>query len=366
MERIKVSLDKRSYYIYTGYDIISRLKKVIDTAGLVVRDRACAVITDTTVKALWLGPLQDALQIDLPVYAIPPGEVSKSIDTAMAIYTQLLETGIDRHNWIIALGGGVVGDLAGFIAATYMRGIPYIQVPTTLMAQLDSSIGGKTAVDLPEGKNLVGSFWQPRFVFTDIRMLTTLPEKEIKAGLAEAIKYGIIKDAELFKYLEKNIERLSNVTADNMELWDFIISRCIKIKADITAKDERDIKGVRAVLNYGHTVGHALEAVMDYKKLTHGQAVAAGIAAAAMLSHKLGYLSLRDMNRQINLIEKVFPALQNCPVQAEDIKQRLRYDKKAQDGKLRFILARGIGRVFISDNVSEDDTSSVLEEICQM
>lgn len=310
--------------IYIGHNI----KKILPTGKGVV-------ITDRNVNRYWGKEIK---ALGLPVYVIPPGERSKSLKMAERIYKALLRFGLDRQSFLVAFGGGVVGDLTGYVAATYMRGISYIQIPTTLMAQVDSSIGGKTGVNLPEGKNLVGCFWQPEAVFIDIKFLNTLPKRELKNGLAEVIKYGIIKDKKLFEYLGKKKFN-----------WKFIISRCARIKADIVRRDERETKGLRTILNYGHTIGHAIETSNKYKGITHGEAVAIGMKLAARISNKLGYLSNRDMTRQINLIDTFV-----APRKVVPDTTFIRYDKKAVAGRLRFVLADRIGHVFVTDKVPKN------------
>lgn len=360
MQKVRVALGKRSYNICIGYDILPKIGEILAPFNL---GKSGAVITDTNVKEIWADSLQKGLQSPLPVYAVKPGESSKSIETAKDIYTSLLKWGLDRYSFLIALGGGVVGDLTGFVAATYMRGISYVGVPTTLMAQVDSSIGGKTAVDLPEGKNLIGCFWQPRSVVTDINTLSTLPKKELNVGLAEVVKYGVIKDRKLFEFLENKCEDLFSI---KKELWKPIITKCARIKSEIVGRDEKDVTGLRAILNYGHTIGHALEAVTGYESITHGEAVALGMIAAAKISHRLGYLSRSDMDRQINLITKLGLVSQKWNVQTGDIVKRLRYDKKAERGKSKFVLAKKIGKVIVTDKVTEDCVFAALEEIWQM
>lgn len=337
MRTVKVKLGERSYYIYIGYNVLNKLKSMLPKGrGMVV--------TDDNVKKYWGREIK---KLGLPIFPIKPGEQSKTFKTAEKIYKEMLRHGLDRHSYLVAFGGGVVGDLAGFAAATYMRGIQYIQAPTTVMAQVDSSIGGKTGVNLPEGKNLVGCFWQAKFVFIDIKLLNTLPEKEIRGGLAEVVKYGVIKDRKLFESLEKNKNRILNI---NPKLWMPIVFNCAKIKADVVSHDERETEGLRVILNYGHTIGHAIEASNKYKNISHGEAVAYGMIKAAELSNKLGYLSEGEKNRQINLINSL--TLQNRTVQFCKVRDALRYDKKAKDGKLRFVLADRIGHVFVTDKVT--------------
>lgn len=329
MHKIRVKLGDRSYYIYIG-------KKILLQLGEMLKGERGAIITDKNVYKYWGKEIK---KLKLPVYVIQPGETQKSLYMAERIYKALLKFGLDRQSMLVAFGGGVVGDLAGYVAATYMRGISYAQIPTTLMAQVDSSIGGKTGVNLPEGKNLIGCFCQPKFVFIDTNLLRTLPKRELKSGLAEVIKYGVIKDKQLFEYLEKNKQEKYN--------WQYIIKRCARIKADIVSRDERETKGLRMILNYGHTIGHALESSSKYKGITHGEAVAQGMIAAAKISNKLGYLSLKDTVRQINLIKTL--VAQSRTVLFRDI----RHDKKAVCGKLRFVLADRIGHVFVTDKVRD-------------
>lgn len=352
MKKIKVSLKERSYNIYIGYNVLSHAGRIISENGL---EGHGIIITDKNVKRYWLDTLQKGLRKPLPVYTITPGERSKSLAVAENIYLYLLKKGLDRHSFIIALGGGVVGDLAGFVAATFMRGIPYVQIPTTLMAQVDSSIGGKTGVNLPHGKNLVGCFHQPKCIITDIMTLTTLPRNELKAGMAEVIKYGVIKDAGLFKFLEEKNLELFDI---GKKLLEPVITKCAKIKADIVSKDEKETKGLRVILNYGHTIGHAIETADSYKGLTHGEAVALGMVIAARLSNSLGYLSEEEKNRQVRLIDKLINTKRT--IECGDIINRLRYDKKAKGGRPRFVLAKKNGKVIVTDKVSEEDIRTAL------
>ena len=360
MKRINVALGERSYPIYIGYNIFSQLPKLLQG----IKGKGI-IVTDHTVKRLWGPRIERILRksgLKMPIFSIKPGEASKSLDTAERIYHFLLKNGIDRKGFIIAIGGGVVGDLAGFVAANYMRGISVVQIPTTLMAQVDSSIGGKTGVNLNEGKNLVGSFWQPKFVFMDIQTLTTLPKRYLRAGIAEVIKYGVIKDKTLFLLLEKKLATLLEVKKD---IWQSIIWRCAKIKADVVSKDECETKGLRVILNYGHTIGHAVESLTKYHRFSHGEAVALGMVAVAKLAHKMGYLGQKDLDRQICLITGL-----GLPVDIRDICRgkkykeniikKLKYDKKNKDGKIRFVLARRIGEVIVANKIKDKDIKAVL------
>ena len=347
MKKIKLKLGNRSYYIYIGYNILSKLPKML-------KNKNGAVITDSNVYKHWKKALKS---LKIPIYVIKPGEGSKSLQTAEKIYKKLLSYGLDRKSYLVAFGGGVVGDLTGFVAATFMRGIPYIQVPTTLMAQVDSSIGGKTAVNLSLGKNLVGSFYQPEFVFADVKTLITLHQKELRNGLSEVIKYGMIRDRSLFEYLEKNSGKLFNIKSD---LWVPIVYKCASIKADIVSRDEKETKGLRVFLNYGHTTGHAIEAVNKYKNITHGEAVGIGMKTAAGLSSKLGYLSNTSVLRQNNLIDKLVK-VKKINIY-NDLFKKMKYDKKFLRGKMRFVLADRIGRVFVNSNIKEKDVKEVIKK----
>jgi len=344
MKQIRVSLKERSYPIYVGYNIMPRLKKLLSSGKGVI-------VTDKNVNSLWGKEIRS---LGLPVCVIPSGERSKCLSEAENIYRKLLEYGLDRHGFIVAVGGGVVGDLAGFVASTYMRGVSCVQVPTTLMSQVDSSIGGKTGVNLPEGKNLVGCFWQPKFVFIDVRFLTTLPKKELKSGLAEVIKYGVIRDNKLFRELENYADELYTIEP---KMWIDIVSRCAKIKADVVSRDERETKGLRVILNYGHTIGHAIESALLYKGVTHGEAVAIGMVLAAKLSNSLGYLSDEDTHRHNLLIDSLLSI--DREIDFKDIEGYLKRDKKAKDGKVRFVLADKIGHVFVKDGINSTDLMKI-------
>ncbi len=346
MKKIRVALTGRGYNIYTGYNILARLGKIMPC-------KRGAIITDRKVKRIW-GRAVDAL--NLPLYSLAPGERSKSLDTAKQVYRQLLKWGLDRNSCLIAFGGGVVGDLTGFVAATYMRGIKYIQVPTTLMAQVDSSIGGKTAVNLPEGKNLVGCFYQPEFVLSDVKVLSTLNESELKNGLAEVVKYGMIKDKGLFEYLEQKGSRVLSMKAKE---WEMIVARCAAIKAGIVTRDEKETRGIRDVLNYGHTIGHAIETAGKYRRINHGKAVAAGMIYAGKLAVRKGFLSTDNCRRQDNLIAKLIgPGKVNLD---EDILDRIKYDKKRTEDKTRFVLADRIGHVKTGCRIKEEELKELME-----
>jgi 3-dehydroquinate synthase len=268
-----------------------------------------------------------------------------------------VEYRLERESIIVGLGGGVIGDLAGYVAATFMRGLPIVQVPTTFLAQVDSSVGGKVAVNLPEGKNLVGSFYQPFLVYIDLAVLKTLPVEEMEAGMAEVIKYGIILDKNFFEYLEENIGKLREL---DLEVLERVVARCCKFKAGVVEKDERE-KGLRSILNFGHTLGHALEALTDYKKYKHGEAVAIGMVGACRIAQEMGMFKKEERDRIENLIEKAgLPGRIGVKLSVDDIIQILSLDKKVRAGKVRFVLPERMGKVVVRNDVPEDIVRSVV------
>lgn len=284
-------------------------------------------------------------------YQLKPGEPSKSAEEAQTIWSAMLKSGIDRSSSVIAVGGGVTGDLAGFVAATYMRGLRFIQVPTTLLAQVDSSVGGKTGINLPLAKNSVGSFWQPQAVLIDPLVLTTLADSQYTSGLAEVVKYGVIMDEEFFTFLETNVTAINQ---KDMPALTSLIRRCCELKAQVVAEDERETSGRRAILNYGHTFGHAIESVFGYGTWLHGHAVALGMHAAAHLARQLGRVDDGFINRQHHLltalnIETGFPKDEHTALY-----EAMQHDKKAVGGDIRFVLPDRIGNVELVGNVEKD------------
>lgn len=360
MKKIKVNLDKRvssSYEIYIGYDILDRI-------GLIIAKnlpaRHYVVVSDSIVAPLYGQPLLSRLRgmgLSVDMVDFPAGEKSKNISTTLAIVERLLELGADRSSALLALGGGVVGDMTGFIASTFMRSVPYINIPTTLMAQVDSSIGGKTAIDLREGKNLLGTFYQPRGVLIDVKFLDTLPETEFYNGLAEVIKYGIIEDVELFRFLEKNVNDIKG--RDYGVLVKVIESSC-RIKKGIVEIDERD-NGLRRILNFGHTIGHALEAESAYT-ISHGVAVSLGMAAAIRVSEKLYDFPGEERNRIETLMEIVgLPCRIPHEVRTDGILSRLKMDKKKEGNVIHFVLLKKMGMPFVNGGVPESVLRETLE-----
>lgn len=362
MRSIKVNLDRKSrssYEIRIGKDIIDRIALIIAKSHKAER---YVVITDDCVGSLYgkqfLAGLED-VGLNVHLIEFPAGETNKNINTMLGIAEKLLQVGADRETSLIALGGGVVGDMTGFIASVFMRSVPYIQVPTTLVAQVDSSIGGKTGVDLPHGKNLLGTFYQPCAVFTDLSFLETLPEKEFNNGLSEIIKYCIIDDEKMFHTMENNIEAIKS---KDPKLLLNIIETCCRIKKSIVEIDEKD-QGLRHILNFGHTFGHALETMSRYT-ITHGEGVALGMIAAARLSEKMGYLENNQEQRIETLIRGAgLPCKIPETFSADVIIDALRMDKKKKGDIIRFVLLKKIGMPFIIGSVKFETITAVIEEM---
>ena len=341
---IKVNLQERSYPITIGSTLLSD----DFNSDKWIKGKDCLIVTNETVAPLYLDVMKSNIDDKtIEVITIKDGEHYKTIDTWSKIIDKLTAMRANRDTTIIALGGGVLGDIAGFAAATFMRGLPYIQVPTTLLAQVDSSVGGKTGVNHKDGKNLIGSFYQPTMVISDIDVLSTLPDREYKCGLAEIIKYGAIYDVDFFAWLENNMPEL--LTRAPKKLI-YAISRSCQIKANIVGEDEFEI-GKRAILNFGHTFGHALENIMGYGELLHGEAVAIGMIIAS----KLSPINSVERNRLISLIKSA-----NLPhkIELNDENQMLdamKTDKKVKNKKLRFVLLRSLGEAFIEEDLSENE-----------
>lgn len=351
MRIVKVPLGPRSYEIRIGEGLLTRLGNECTRLEL---GKRCAIISDSHVGPRFGKRAQQALAragFDSVLITVPAGETSKSLKSVQACYDKLAAQRLERKSFIVALGGGVVGDLAGFVAATYLRGIAFVQVPTTLLAQVDSSVGGKVGVNLKAGKNLVGAFYQPKLVLCDLDTLKTLPAREYQAGLAEVIKYGIIYDAELFARLERDLAKL--VRRHTGTLAE-VIARCCEIKAEVVGQDETE-SGLRAILNFGHTIGHALEAISHYGKYLHGEAISIGQVAAARLSTELLGLSRRDADRIRLLLKKAgLPTgVKLSRAQISKLMGAMKLDKKVSAGEIKFVLARRIGRVEIGQKVPE-------------
>ncbi len=348
-----------SYDIHIGYGIGRQMGTLVRESGF--GDRYM-LVTDTNLAALYGEPLLGELKkasVPAGMIVFPAGEASKNIGTALTIVRQLLQAGADRKTVLLALGGGVVGDVTGFVASLYMRSIPYIQIPTSLVAQVDSSIGGKTAVDLPEGKNLLGTFYQPRAVLTDPSFLETLPAAEFRNGLAEVVKYGIIDRGDLFALLEKEMTALQGLEKETLSQ---IIFRCCEIKKRLVEIDEKD-RGPRHFLNFGHTLGHALEAASDYR-LAHGSGVSLGMMAALRLSERIGGLVHEDRVRAENLIGRTgLPTAIPVEIGTDLIMSKLASDKKKSGQTINFVLVRNIGEPFVTGEVKEEILRETIEEL---
>ncbi len=323
---------------------------------------AYAIISDSVIGKIYGKKLLKNLQsknIHAHLTTFQAGEKSKNRKTKEKIEDEMLKLALGRDTCIIALGGGVVGDLAGFVAATYMRGIPYIQVPTTLLAMVDSSIGGKVGVDTRQSKNVIGAFYQPKKVIIDLNFLKTLPKNELANGLAEIIKHALIKDKDLFHFLEKNIDKILSYDLATLK---YAIKKSCEIKASIVMQDEKE-KGIRRILNYGHTIGHAIEAALNYK-ISHGNAIAIGMSYAAKLSAKLGFLHEGSVIRQNNLLQYIGLShrLSHHKLKPKKILEHVQYDKKIINDKINFILLNSIGDALVSDKVTLEEIKQILEE----
>lgn len=351
MEIIKVDLGDRSYPIYIGAGIVSELGNCLKKLPV---GKNTLLITNSTVRNLYGPDAEKSLKeagFLVTFGEIGDGEQNKTLATAGRLYDLAFDKGIDRRSPVVVLGGGVTGDVAGFVAATYLRGVPFIQVPTTLLAQVDSSVGGKVAVNHPRGKNIIGVFYQPGFVLADVALLKTLPPRELRSGLAEVIKYGVIWSADFFAWLEENIETL---LAGDTEALIRVVQESCRIKAKVVEKDETE-GGLRAILNYGHTVGHAVEALTGYGKYTHGEAVGIGMVSAARLAVALGLLNASDLSRIEVLIRRAGLALELPDNLApKDLINSFYHDKKAAGGRLTFVLPLSIGKVSINKNLSDE------------
>ena len=359
MRIVNVPLGARSYEINIGPGLLSELGR--HCAGLKLGSR-CAIISDRNVAPRFSKAAQLSLKkagFDSVLITVPTGETAKSLKVVQQCYDALAKHRLERKSFIVALGGGVVGDLAGFVAATYLRGVAFVQVPTTLLAQVDSSVGGKVGVNLKAGKNLVGSFHQPRLVLCDIDVLKTLPLREFRAGLAEVIKYGIIYDAALFTRLEKDLPKL--LKRDAKTLTE-IIARCCEIKADVVGQDETE-SGLRAILNFGHTIGHAIENISGYGKYLHGEAISIGQVAAAGISIALLQLPAEDAVRMEALFRAAgLPTHIRLPgAQRKRLFAAMRLDKKVSAGEIKFVLAKRIGEVAWGEKVPDAVVDEALD-----
>jgi 3-dehydroquinate synthase len=356
VQTLAVGLEERSYPIHIGTGLLSRADLLLPH----LPKRRAVVVTNTTVAPLYLEGLQATLKsqgVEVTPVILPDGEEYKNAATMELIYEALLTHRAERSTPLIALGGGVVGDMTGFAAATYLRGVPFIQIPTTLLAQVDSSVGGKTGINHPLGKNMIGAFYQPQVVIADTATLNTLPDKELSAGLAEVIKYGLIRDLPFFEWLEMNIEKL---LLRDTEALQYAIFQSCRNKAIVVAADEKE-SGERALLNLGHTFGHAIETGMGYGAWLHGEAVAAGTIMATNLSGRLGWINADDEARIRHIFERAKLPVVSPALGLDKYIQLMGLDKKVVGGKLRFVLLKAIGRALVTGDAPEDLLRKTLE-----
>ena len=373
-----VEAASQSYPIYVGYGLLDRLGEKMRQATL---SGTATIISDENVISLYghkvEGILKDA-DFAVNSFVVPPGEETKSMGSAIRIYDFLVEHRTERDDIIVVLGGGMVGDLAGFVAATFLRGMSWVQVPTSLVAMVDASIGGKVGVNHPEGKNLIGAFYQPNLVVADPQTLATLPGRELRSGWAEVIKYGLILDKEFFEFLESNLNKLAKLEP---ELLTQAIARSAAIKARVVSQDEKEREGKRTILNYGHTIAHGLEAATQYKRFLHGEAVAIGMMGAAKISQRLGLLPLATVERQQALLEKFgLPASlraeaagqrrgtkrTNLKLSLAGITRAMELDKKVKAKAIRWVLLQDIGKTVIRSDVPQNEVLAVLRELAEL
>ncbi|PCH60423.1 MAG: 3-dehydroquinate synthase [Gammaproteobacteria bacterium] len=358
MKTLTVDLGNRSYPIHIGQHLLTQVALLQPH----IVSKQVLIVSNDTVAPLYLDTLLSTLSAyDCYTVVLKDGEQYKSLDTLNEIFDAALNNKLNRQLTMIALGGGVIGDMAGFAASCYQRGVNFIQIPTTLLAQVDSSVGGKTAVNHPLGKNMIGAFYQPRCVLADISTLDTLPARELSAGLAEVIKYGVIRDVAFFEWLEQNMDAL---LARNSEVLGYAIERSCRNKAEIVEQDEHE-RGMRALLNLGHTFGHAIETACGYGVWLHGEAVAAGMSMAAELSYRLGWLPANDMQRIIGLIARAkLPVKPPATMSAAQFMDLMAVDKKVEDGKVRFVLLKALGDAVTTADFDAAIFEQFLNESC--
>ena len=359
MQTISVPLQNRSYPIWIEKGLLTNLPELLKPMN---QGQKWVIFSQNEIISLYGNSLCKGLksagfQVELVV--LPDGEKAKSLNELEGIFSQLIGMGCDRSSTFLALGGGVVGDATGFIAASFMRGVDYIQIPTTLLAMVDSSIGGKTGVNLPDGKNLVGAIWQPKAVVIDIELLKSLQEREITSAMGEVLKYGAILDRNLFEVVAENLNDILNLS--NPELLTEVIGRCAKLKADVVVEDERE-GGKRRILNFGHTIGHALETHFGFETLRHGEAVAYGMLAAGKLSNEDGRLDIEDFELLQTTIKKL-PLPKLPEFDAENILKIMQRDKKVKDRKINFVLLEAIGKTVIVDSIEKESIIKAMESL---
>jgi len=359
MTTFEVQLGERSYPVYIGPGLLAQSRPLENH----IEGSSVFVLTNEKVAPLYLETVLQHLHAYRCVHlTLPDGESFKSLETMSRVYSAMLENRCGRDTTLLALGGGVIGDIAGFAAATYLRGVAFIQIPTTLLAQVDSSVGGKTGVNHALGKNMIGAFYQPKCVIADLDTLNTLDDRELSAGLAEIIKYGLIRDAEFFAWLELNIERL---LARDPQALAHAVHRSCQNKAEVVAADELEKSGERALLNYGHTFGHAIETGTGYGSWLHGEAVACGMLMAARLSIRLGWLAGEAGARIERLLERArLPARPPESMQVDQFMERMAVDKKSRAGKLHLVLLKGVGHAVLTAEFPDSKLRDTLREFC--
>ncbi len=362
MKSTSVSSRQGGYRIVVGTGLLEKTGKL---AAQVLSGKRVLVISQPGIAKLYLPKVAKALKkagFELHTHLVADGETAKSKDQLFGIYSKLLDKGFERRDAVLALGGGVVGDLAGFAAATYLRGVPFINVPTTLLAQVDSAIGGKTAINLHEGKNLVGAFYPPKLVISDAAVFKTLPRRELVAALGEVVKYGVIRDAKLFRLLERNAEA---ILEGDSKLLSKIVDACSRIKAGVVSRDEFETRGERMILNFGHTFGHGFEQALDYKKLLHGEAVAVGMVCAARTAREMKMFKASDCRRVELLIRRLHlpVSVNGLEAEAKRVLSAMTRDKKKKSGKLRFVLPVAIGKVVVRDDAPSTLVKRMILEV---
>ncbi|MFA6282216.1 MAG: 3-dehydroquinate synthase [Candidatus Omnitrophota bacterium] len=349
MKIIKVKLREDSYNINIGFGLFKNILRYINRLNI---GNYAVIVTSQRVYSCYKAQIQKNFKgVGSKVIVLPDGENAKTKDCLFKIISAIVEAdSLGRKIFLVCLGGGTIGDVGGFAAAIYKRGMPYVQIPTTLLSQIDASIGGKTAIDLSQAKNILGSFYQPKAVFIDPGFLRTLAGKELKEGLAEAVKYGVIKDKSFFYFLKNNYQKI-------LSLQSFatlrVIETCVRIKAKIVEEDEKEKKGIRTILNFGHTFGHAIETVSRYKKISHGAAVSVGMLYAAYLSYDLGFCSCYEISEIKDILSKLMLPTKTS-IDYRKIYETMRYDKKFIRGLFRFVVLREIGKVKVHENISKD------------
>ncbi len=358
-QKITVNTASHDYLIHITQGLISDSEQLYQALQPYIKGKQVLVVTNDVIAPLYLGQLKQALaqRYQVVVCELPDGEQFKNQNSINKIYDQLMDNHFNRDATLIALGGGVIGDMAGFAAASFMRGVNFIQIPTTLLSQVDSSVGGKTGINHALGKNMIGAFWQPRHVLADMQTLSTLPAREFSAGMAEVIKYAFIMDVPFLTWIEANIDA---IMALEYHVLSYIVKRCCELKAQIVAEDERE-SGKRAILNFGHTFGHVIETHQGYGNWLHGEAVAAGMVQAAKLSHLQGWLSEGDVKRITNITQQLNLPIIPPKIEVQTALELMYHDKKTMSGNIRLVLLKSIGDAVVTKDFSQDKLVEVLK-----